>query len=140
MEALSPRPKLISFRATSFSGENKAASSGNEPWIIELKQTIEIGLATLKGPSAPLQAVVVIDLQAKASKAEGLSQAAIFSASYEAKFVYPAGTQDASVSLVFDQEPYQYMLIAQAFPLAMTHFRRELQSMGFDARELPLGL
>ncbi|MCB8746290.1 hypothetical protein LHU53_05160 [Rhodoferax sp. U2-2l] len=26
------------------------------------------------------------------------------------------------------------------YPLAMTHFRRELQSMGMDARHLPLGL
>jgi hypothetical protein len=27
----------------------------------------------------------------------------------------------------------------QAVPLAMTHFRRELQAMGMDARDLPLG-
>jgi hypothetical protein len=38
------------------------------------------------------------------------------------------------------QELFQYVLVAQAFPLAMTHFRREMQSMGFDARNLPLGL
>ena len=41
---------------------------------------------------------------------------------------------------MFNHEEYQYVLVAQAFPLAMTHFRREMQSMGFDARELPLGI
>jgi hypothetical protein len=29
---------------------------------------------------------------------------------------------------------YKYILVAQAFSLAMTHFRRALQSMGLDAR------
>ena len=47
---------------------------------------------------------------------------------------------EEALSFWFEQEPYQYMLVSQAFPLAMTHFRRELQSMGFDARSLPLGL
>jgi hypothetical protein len=39
-----------------------------------------------------------------------------------------------------DDSEYQYVLVAQAFPLAMTHFRRELQALGLDARQLPLGL
>jgi hypothetical protein len=140
MEIASLRPKLVSFRATGFHGENKAASSGQEPWNIELTQTIEIGLGAVQNGTSPLQAVVKIDLLAKASKVGAPDQVADFSANYEAKFDYPPTVTESELLPHFQQEPYQYMLVAQAFPLAMTHFRREMQSMGFDARTLPLGL
>jgi hypothetical protein len=140
VEIASLRPKLVSLRATSFHGENKAASSGTEPWNIQLTQTIEVGMGATKDVSAPLQAVVKIDLLAKASKAGAEDQVAEFNGSYEAKFDYPPAVTEAQILLLFDREPYQYVLVAQAFPLAMTHFRREMQSMGFDARELPLGI
>lgn len=140
MEIASLRPKLVSFRATGFHGENKVASSGQEPWNIELTQTIEVGLGLAQNGAAPLQAVVKIDLLAKASKAGVADQVAEFSANYEAKFDYPATATEAEITPLIEQEPYQYVLVAQAFPLAMTHFRREMQSMGFDARSLPLGL
>jgi hypothetical protein len=140
MEVLSSRPKLVSFRATSFQGENKAASSGQEPWSIELKQLIEVGLGAQPNMPASLQAVVKIDLAAKASKEGATDQVANFSASYEAKFDYPATVTEAEILPRFQQEPYQYVLVAQVFPLAMTHFRREMQSMGFDARSMPLGM
>lgn len=140
MEIASLRPKLVSLRATSFHGENKAASGGTEPWNIQLTQTIEVGLGVTKDVSAPLQAVVKIDLLAKASKVGAEDQIAEFNGSYEARFDYPTTVTEAKILPLFDQEPYQYVLVAQAFPLAMTHFRREMQSMGFDARELPLGI
>lgn len=140
MEIASLRPKLVSLRATSFHGENKGASSGSEPWNIQLTQTIEVGLGAAKDVPAPMQAVVKIDLLAKASKAGVEDQVAEFNGSYEARFDYPLTVTEAQVLPLFDQEPYQYVLVAQAFPLAMTHFRREMQSMGFDARELPLGI
>lgn len=140
MEVASLRPKLDSFRCTSFHGENKAASSGNEPWTIQLTQTIEVGLAAAQSQPEPLQAMVRIELVAHASKSDAKDQVAEFSGSYDAKFDYPAGVTEEKITPLFDQEAYQYVLVAQAFPLAMTHFRREMQSMGFDARELPLGL
>lgn len=140
MEVVNLRPKLVSFRATSFRGENKAASSGQEPWNMELTQTIEVGLGTAQSGPVPLQAVIKIDLIAKASKANAADQVAEFSASYEAKFDYPAAATESEILPQFQQEPYQYVLVAQAFPLAMTHFRREMQSMGFDARSMPLGM
>ena len=87
-----------------------------------------------------LHAVVKIDLLAKATKTSASDQKAEFNAGYEAKFEYPAGVTEAEVLPQLDKEFYQYMLVAQAFPLAMTHFRREMQSMGFDARDLPLGI
>lgn len=140
MEIASLRPKLISFRATSFHGENKAASSGQEPWNIELTQTIEVGLGATRKVSAPLLAMVTIDFLAKAFQVNAQENSAEFSASYEAKFDYPVTASEAEIAPLFEREPYQYMLIAQVFPLAMTHFRREMQSMGFDARQLPLGI
>ena len=140
METIDLRPKLMSFRATSFHGENNAASSAQEPWKIELKQLIEVGLGAQAGMSAPLQALVKIDLTAKASKENAADQVANFAASYEGKFEYSIAVTETEILPLFQQEPYQYMLVAQAFPLAMTHFRREMQSMGFDVRNLPLGL
>ena len=137
---VSLRPKLVSFRATACHGENKAASSGQEPWSIQLTQTIEVGLGMPEQEPAPFQAFVKLNLVAKATKANATDQVADFSANYEAKFDFPATATEAETLSLIAQEPFQYLLIAQAFPLAMTHFRREMQSMGFDARELPLGL
>lgn len=140
MEIARLRPRLMSFRATSFHGENKAASSGQEPWNIELTQTIEVGLGAAQNVSAPLLAMVTIDFLAKAFQVNAEENKAEFSASYEAKFDYPVTALEAEIQPLFEREPYQYMLLAQVFPLAMTHFRREMQSMGFDARQLPLGI
>jgi hypothetical protein len=139
-DVIALRPKLVSFRATGFHGENKAASSGNEPWNIQLTQSIEMGLATPQKAPAALQAVVKIDLLAKATKNDAPDQMAQFSADYEAKFDFPINATEAEIFPLIQREPFQYLLVAQAFPLAMTHFRREMQSMGFDARELPLGI
>jgi len=140
MDAVNLRPKLMSLRATSFHGENKAASSRKEPWNIQLTQTIEVGLAATQSPAVSLQAVAKIDLVANASKSDAQGQKADFSGSHEAKFDYPPAATEAQIIPLFDQEPCQYVLVAQAFPLAMTHFRREMQAMGFDARQLPLGI
>lgn len=140
MEAVGFRPRLMSFRATGFHGENKAASSANEPWTINLTQIIELGLSAPTIAPAPFQTLVKIDLDAKATKADDPTHAASFSANYEAKFEFPENATEAEILPVLEQEPFQYLLVAQAFPLAMTHFRRELQAMGFDARQLPLGI
>jgi len=85
-------------------------------------------------------AIVKIELAAKAFQVDAPEQTADFSGKYEAKFVYPVEAKADEVAARFGDEPYQYVLAAQAFPLAMTHFRRELQAMGFDARDLPLGI
>lgn len=140
MEVTEHRPKLVSFRALAFHGENKGQANGTDEWTLELAQEINLGLAVPMVPGAPLQAVVKIDLRAKSTNTSALSDSSEFSATYEAKFDCPSDVTEEALSFWFEQEPYQYMLVSQAFPLAMTHFRRELQSMGFDARSLPLGL
>ena len=140
MEVTEHRPKLVSFRALAFHGENKGQANGTDEWTLELAQEINLGLAVPMVPSAPVQAVVKIDLRAKSTNTSALNDSAEFSATYEAKFDCPSDVTEEAISLWFEQEPYQYMLVSQVFPLAMTHFRRELQSMGFDARSLPLGL
>lgn len=140
MEVTELRPKLVSFRVTAFHGENRAVSIGNEPWNIELTQAVELGLVATEGAVAPLLALVKFDLQATASKIGDVSEYTQFQASYEARFEYPPRVTEEKIRPRLDQEPYQYLLVSQAFPLAMTHFQRELQSMGFDARSLPIGL
>ena len=140
MEVTEHRPKLVSFRALAFHGENKGQANGADEWTLDLTQEINLGFAVPMVPGAPLQAVVKIDLRAKSKNTSSLIDSAEFSALYEAKFDCPSDVTEDEISFWFEQEPYQYMLVSQAFPLAMTHFRRELQSMGFDARSLPLGL
>lgn len=140
MELTEQRPKLVSFRALAFHGENKGQANGTDEWTLELAQEIDLGLAVPMVPGAPLQAVVKIELRAKSTNISSLTDSAEFNAVYEAKFNYPSDAAEDAISPLFEQEPYQYTLVAQVFPLAMTHFRRELQSMGFDARSLPLGL
>ena len=87
-----------------------------------------------------MQGVVRSAFNAKAVNQNASEASAQFAAEYEAKFDYPKALAEKDATLLLEQEPNQYLLVAQAFPLAMTHFRRELQSMGFDARSLPLGL
>jgi hypothetical protein len=140
MEALNVRPKLVSFRATRFHGENPVSTKQAQPLSLELTQTIEVGLAIETERENQFQAIVKIDFVATAKQADSGENAAEFTAGYEAKYEYPAGVVEEQVAPLFEQEVYQYMLVAQSFPLAMTHFRRELQSFGVDARMLPLGI
>lgn len=140
MEVTEHRPKLVSFRALAFHGENKGQVNGADEWTLDLTQEINLGFAVPMMPGAPLQAVVKIDLRAKSKNTSPSTDSAEFSGLYEAKFDCPSEVTEEEISFWFEQEPYQYMLVSQVFPLAMTHFRRELQSMGFDARSLPLGL
>lgn len=140
MEALNVRPKLVSFRATRFHGENPVSSQKAQPLTLELMQTIEVGLAIGTEKENQFQAIVKIDFLATAKQADDGDKAAEFTAGYEAKYEYPAGIVEEQIAPLFEQEVYQYMLVSQSFPLAMTHFRRELQSFGVDARMLPLGI
>ena len=140
MELIELRPKLVSYRALAFHGENKADVSGADEWTLDLTREINLGLAVPMVLGAPLQAVVKIDLRAKPTHPSVLTDSAEFSAVYEARFEYPNDATEEAISSLFEHEPHQYALASQAFPLAMTHFQHELQSMGFDTDSLPLGL
>lgn len=139
MEEITIRPKLFSFRVESFISENRSEGNGS-PWKLELKQEIQVGLAAPVNAGAPFQAVVKIELNAAAYNEADVQQTASFKGEYQAKFNFPLEAGEATINQLIDQEPYQYLLVAQAFPLAMTHFRRELQATGFDGRQLPLGI
>lgn len=140
MSALkTPRPVLQSFRVLAFNGQNKGEAVGAEV-DLTVQQNIEVGLAVPNVAGAPLMAGVVIKLQATATNDKNAADVATFAGEYEAKFFYPVGVTEDAVTPLLDDHDYQYVLVAQAFPLAMTHFRRELQAMGLDARGLPLGL
>lgn len=137
---LIPRPTLLSLRVLAFSGRNPGEAKG-AGMHLELRQEIEVALAVPGSETAPLQAVVRMHLKARALTEPVTAQAAAeFEAEYEGLFLYAADAQEQTVAPWLEQHDYQYVLVAQVFPLAMTHFRRELQSMGIDARELPLGL
>lgn len=140
MEVREQRPKLVSLRATSFHGENTALSSPPQKLQLELSQDIQLGLGVAPEPDKPLSAMVIVKLHAKAVNDSGEPAGPEFSGAYEGKFEYPEGVQESDVAVRFETEPYQYVLVAQVVPLAMTHFRRELQAMGVDASKLPLGI
>ena len=138
MEVVEQRPRLVSLRVTQFRGNNSAAAS--QRLTLELKQDIEVGLGSAVAADGPLLALVKVVLHAKAMSTEGVATGTEFEGSYEGKFEYPFEVMEEHIAARFATEPYQYVLVAQVVPLAMTHFRRELQAMGLDARELPLGL
>ena len=87
-----------------------------------------------------MQVAVLIHLKATATNEKDAKDQAVFAGDYEAKFYYPPEVSEEAVTPLMEASDYQYVLVAQAYPLAMTHFRRELQVLGMDARQLPLGL
>jgi len=139
MEAVKPRAVLRSFRALAFHGENRGEATGTE-MRMDVQQDIELGLAVPSIPGGPLQVSVLIKLKATATSEKDAKDQATFAGDYEAKFYYGTEVAEDQVAPLMDDSEYQYVLVAQAFPLAMTHFRRELQALGLDARQLPLGL
>lgn len=140
MEVRAQRPHLVSLRVTSFHGDNSALASPPQSLQLELSQDIQLGLVPPIDQEMRLLAMVNVQLHAKAVSDSGELAGPQFVGSYEGKFQYPEGIQESDVSVRFGTELYQYVLVAQVVPLAMTHFRRELQSMGVDARHLPLGI
>lgn len=139
MQAVKRRATLHSFRALAFHGENRGDATGVE-MRVDLQQNIELGLAVPTVAGGSLQVSVLINLKATATNEKDPKDPATFSGDYEAKFYYAPEVTEAVVAPLIDDPDYQYVLVAQAYPLAMTHFRRELQAMGMDARNLPLGL
>lgn len=139
METVRPRAVLRSFRALAFHGENRGEAAGIE-MRLDMQQDIELGLAVPNVPSGPLQVAVLIKLKATATNVNDAKDQATFAGDYEAKFYFSAEVAEVQVTPLMDDSEYQYLHVAQAFPLAMTHFRRELQALGLDARQLPLGL
>lgn len=139
MQAIAPRPTLRSFRALAFHGENRGEATGTE-MRLDFQQNIELGLAVPSVPGGSLQVAVHINLKATATNEKDANDQASFTGDYEAKFYYVPEVAEETVAPLIEDNDYQYLLIAQAYPLAMTHFRRELQALGLDARALPLGL
>lgn len=140
MSAVSaPRPTLRSFRVLALNCQNRGEAAGSKMHMT-VQQDIEVGLAVPTVAGAPLMVGVVIKLAAKATNEKDAGDVATCAGEYEAKFYYATEVTEAAANALLDDRDYQYMLVAQAFPLAMTHFRRELQATGLDARELPLGL
>lgn len=140
MEAMKVnRPTLRNFRALAFHGENRGEANGID-MRLDLQQDIELGLAVPTVTGGPLQVSVLINLKSTATNEKDAKDQATFAGDYEAKFYYPPEVTEDVVAPLMEDNEFQYVLVAQAYPLAMTHFRRELQSLGLDARELPLGL
>lgn len=139
METVKPRAVLRSFRALAFHGENRGDATGTE-MSMDMQQDIQLGLAVPTVSGGPLQVSVVIKLKATATNVNDAKDQATFAGDYEAKFYYATEVVEDQVTPLMDDSEYQYLHVAQAFPLAMTHFRRELQALGLDARQLPLGL
>lgn len=136
---MSLRPVLKTFRVVAQTNENRAESNP-DAWEIQLQNSTELSVAVPTVSGNPIQAWVKMHFRAKALNGQNLGPTASFEAEYEARFNYPKAATEAEVSERMADEEHQYLLTAQVFPLAMSHFRQELQSTGFDAKELPLGM
>lgn len=142
MDAIALRPRLTSFRVIAFSGKNGLVASGQRLELgFEMTPKIDLDLRLPTEDGQPLQAFVMINMTGRAFVPDKPDEnVGEFDAQYEARFVYPLEATETEIAPRFEIEPYQYTLVAQAFPLAASHFRRELLSMGLDTRNLPLGL
>lgn len=140
MEVRAQRPRLVSLRVTSFKGENTALASPRQPMQLVLSQDIKLGLGVATDSTKRLLAIVNVALHAIAVTESDEPAGPEFAGTYEGKFEYPEGEQESDIEARFETELHQYVLVAQVVPLAMSHFRRELQAMGVDASKLPLGL
>lgn len=142
MDTPNLRPRLFSFRVLAFDAQNKAPNIvANGETGFEMTPVIEVALAVPASPDGALEGLVNIRLQGRAAlKAKPDESIAEFSAAYEARFLYPTDAKEADVAPRFEREAHQYMLVAQAFPLAASHFRRELMAMGFTVGNMPLGI
>jgi len=132
------RPRLVIFRVARFL-TNYSDAARAKKGSLEIEQNIEVGIQIPSTEERPIRAAVRIQLNAKVEAEEGISPAD-FSAEYLAKFNFRNGTTIEEVRAWVDEEPNQYALISQAFPLAMTHFKRELMAAGMDAPKLPIGI
>lgn len=141
MDTPSLRPRLVGFRVLSFSATTNLPNVAETEIGFEITPDIKLGLALPTTPDGQMQALVTIQIKGRAAlKTAPDDSLADISARYEGRFVYPQDANEADVSARFEREPHQYMLVAQAFPLASGHFRRELMAMGFNVGNLPLGI
>ena len=135
MEVAAVRPGLVAFRVIRYSGENSRSAPMPASSKLRVTQAIELGW-TYPVPEAGVsevalspKAVVRILRSASAITDDGVQVLAqdAFVGEYEGKFVYPLDVTSADLEAVFETEAHQYLLVAQSFPLAMTH-RSELRA------------
>lgn len=142
MDAVALRPRLASFRVVAFSGRCNSATA-NQPTEIafEVQNRIDLELRVPTEGVNPLEALVRIQINGKAASQNEQDQPiGNFDAEYEARFIYPPEAKEPDISPRFERELYQYMLVSQVFPLASSHFHRELMSMGFNVGHMPMGM
>lgn len=141
MDSPALRPRLMTFRIAKFNTQNELSSATTGEVFFEMKPEIELGLIKPAQSDGIFEAIATIRITGRATLKESPnSLLAEFSAVYEARFKYPPDTTDAELSPRFEHEPHQYMLAAQAFPLASSHFYQELTAMGFNVGNMPLGI
>lgn len=131
-------PVLRSLRVISFSSSNPI--EGSVPVTIKVGQEIDIALAIPSVTEGPLAIEIKIAITATATPETKKDFAGEFAGKYLVRFVFDAGITEEMVSGLMEMREYQYMLSAQAFPIAMSHFQRELLATGINPRPIPLGL
>ena len=64
----------------------------------------------------------------------------VATASYYGHFDFNKEAQTSDIQKAIEDEAYQYLFVAQAFPLATRHFKDQLFQMGLTNNALPLGI
>jgi hypothetical protein len=112
---------------------------------IAIRKEIRIGLVEApetdaQSVSAGLLGVVQIDMSVDfrdedGNEAKGISA----SAQYEMGFDFPKDVGVRDIEPLMPDESYQFNFVAQAHPLAMSHFKGQLNAMGISIPDVPLG-
>lgn len=89
----------------------------------------------------PFKSSVEINLKAHFVDSEGKPvEGIVATATYRAGFEFNKEVTSAEVEQALESEPYQYLFVVQAFPLAISHFKEQLTAMGMNSSEMPLGV
>lgn len=142
MEVISIRPRLVAFRVSRYQGEASQEARVPARSRLKIDQRIDVGFAPASAGKAAPKAIVRVMVTASVVENDGvtLRREHAFVGEYEGKFEYPKTAAASALEALFAQEAHQYLLVAQVFPLAMTHFRRQLLELGVRADGLPLGI
>lgn len=115
------------------SEENQNAKKGTKGRTKKLKEASNLESALKGSVEISLKAHFVDD---EGNPIEGV----VAAASYRAGFDFKKESQPSEIAKAMESEPYQYLFVVQAFPLAIAHFKEQLTAMGMNSKDMPLGV
>jgi hypothetical protein len=137
------RPRLWNFRVIDFKLTTSLEAVEDVEVQLSLQNPqIELGVGKRKSQNEELQTLVIIQLAGAFSlKSDSSKIISEFEGKFEGFFVYPSQVKEEDIIQNIEKnEPYQYSLVSQVYPLAINHLKQVLNTSGFSMSGVPLGI